>query len=424
MRGRRTGYLGNARVAAACVGCVILLTISPLAFSQDSAETSEPLESRIAAMNEQIEAQEQSLRDTEARAQDFEAKLKILKSEAEKLQAEEKSLTAELRNISSERGKAETEVQALELEGKRLRDVSTQRLQVLYTHPREELFAFLVNQAGSDQMAQNGYYLSVVRSYDLRLLERLHELRHSRDEKRKELSVLESSKEKVAAALKSRRAQSQAKIAAQEPLAKSLKAERAAGQEALSGLRAKLLRFETVLAGITGGTEDSTQDEDSRREKRREQRRSTKEEAKIAGYDGTGLKGKRAMLTPPITNAKVLVPFGKPNLGIEKDVAVNTKGIEFSVPPSNQVVAIADGEAIFVGKIPGVGQVAILDHGERYYSLYGRLSSVDIERGQEVKQGSPIGRSGNPDTAGRGFYFEIRREGVAVNPQDFFVKKL
>ena len=74
----------------------------------------------------------------------------------------------------------------------------------------------------------------------------------------------------------------------------------------------------------------------------------------------------------------------------------------------------------------GYGNYIMLDNGvdsngNRLYTLYGHLSSVNVSVGQTVTQGQVIGYSGNTGNSyGAHLHFEVRVNGTAVNPMSYF----
>ena len=62
----------------------------------------------------------------------------------------------------------------------------------------------------------------------------------------------------------------------------------------------------------------------------------------------------------------------------------------------------------------------VLDHGWGLYSLYGHLSEILVQEGQEVSRGDLIGRLGNTGlSTGAHLHWEMRVGGVAVNPLEW-----
>ena len=64
--------------------------------------------------------------------------------------------------------------------------------------------------------------------------------------------------------------------------------------------------------------------------------------------------------------------------------------------PTDEIHAIADGKVVHVNPVPAYsnyGRYVVIEHrwdGSSYYSLYGHLSSVRVQVGQEVQKGEPI----------------------------------
>ncbi|PIJ49668.1 murein hydrolase activator EnvC [Erwinia sp. OLTSP20] len=93
------------------------------------------------------------------------------------------------------------------------------------------------------------------------------------------------------------------------------------------------------------------------------------------------------------------------------------KGLVIDAPEGKEVHAIADGRVLMADWLQGYGLVVVIDHGKGDMSLYGYNQSSLVKVGDEVKAGQPIALVGS--SGGRGtpsLYFEIRRQGQAVNP--------
>ncbi|MCX6118178.1 MAG: M23 family metallopeptidase [Proteobacteria bacterium] len=84
------------------------------------------------------------------------------------------------------------------------------------------------------------------------------------------------------------------------------------------------------------------------------------------------------------------------------------KGIDIAVNTGTPLVAIAAGEVIFSGKRRGYGGTVVIDHGT-HMSLYAHCSKMIAKKGDKVKQGDYIARSGRTGNArGAHLHFEIR----------------
>lgn len=80
-----------------------------------------------------------------------------------------------------------------------------------------------------------------------------------------------------------------------------------------------------------------------------------------------------------------------------------------------KVRACAGGKITFSGTIPGRGNVLIVEHGVNQMTVYANLDSFEghkwPQKGQRIKTGEVLGFSRER------FYFEVRLDGLAVNPR-------
>lgn len=177
--------------------------------------------------------------------------------------------------------------------------------------------------------------------------------------------------------------------------------------QSLKGLRREWSRLEGVLRQLTGGT-------------------STGGEQVPGGISfpplhapGTmqtrpELTGGGALLAIPVIG-RVVQPFGKRRVQ-EFDDFVASNGVELLVEVGGEVKAVREGVVRFVGEMPGFGPVVVVDHGERLYSLYGRLRDVVVSEGVKLGQGERIGVVGPPGERVGNFYFECRQAGRPIDP--------
>ncbi|EPF12632.1 Septal ring factor [Cedecea davisae] len=94
------------------------------------------------------------------------------------------------------------------------------------------------------------------------------------------------------------------------------------------------------------------------------------------------------------------------------------KGIVIGASEGTEVKAIADGRVILADWLQGYGLVVVIEHGKGDMSLYGYNQSALVSVGTQVRAGQAIALVGSSGGQGRpSLYFEIRRQGQAVNPQ-------
>jgi len=90
-----------------------------------------------------------------------------------------------------------------------------------------------------------------------------------------------------------------------------------------------------------------------------------------------------------------------------------SSGITIAPVAGAQVVAPAEGRIAFAGPYRGYGQIVIIEHANGWTSLVTGLARADINVGQTIAAGMPLGVAG-PDRPT--ITLELRRSGEPVNP--------
>jgi len=113
---------------------------------------------------------------------------------------------------------------------------------------------------------------------------------------------------------------------------------------------------------------------------------------------------------------KVLEGQASPNPGTLGTV----KGIFIEGPPNSEVKAIFPGKVAFSGSLKGYGELVIINHGSRFFTVSAHLSSRRKIEGDVVKKGEVVGQIAGSDASMKGkLYFEIRRAGKGLSPQEW-----
>jgi len=95
---------------------------------------------------------------------------------------------------------------------------------------------------------------------------------------------------------------------------------------------------------------------------------------------------------------------------------VNRNGIDIGADPGSPVKVVQAGTVAYADAFAGFGRVVIVDHGGRFYTLYGHLASVDVSKGATVQAGDEIGTVGMAPTGTPSLYFEVRIDGRPADP--------
>ena len=85
------------------------------------------------------------------------------------------------------------------------------------------------------------------------------------------------------------------------------------------------------------------------------------------------------------------------------------------------VEATQDGVVVFADYLGIYGNAVVLDHGLGVFSLYGHLSSIEVQPGQLVHMGDSLGQTGATGlAAGDHLHFSIMLRGVHVDPVEWW----
>ena len=95
-------------------------------------------------------------------------------------------------------------------------------------------------------------------------------------------------------------------------------------------------------------------------------------------------------------------------------------GVDIPGSLDTPIYASRSGKVIFAGYSGGYGNLVIVRHDKGYTTYYGHLNKITTRVGAKVGQGTMIGKMGSTgNSTGCHLHFEVRRNGVALNPVDF-----
>lgn len=139
------------------------------------------------------------------------------------------------------------------------------------------------------------------------------------------------------------------------------------------------------------------------------------------GSGGYVSKGNFTWPVPSCTN--ITQGYGSYDMGsFHKGIDISGAGV-YGAP----IVAADSGRVIKAGYgvwgdgYGGYGNVVVIDHGGGFSTLCAHMSSVAVSAGQQVSKGQVIGYVGSTgQSTGAHCHFEIRVNGSAVNPMNYF----
>ncbi len=134
-------------------------------------------------------------------------------------------------------------------------------------------------------------------------------------------------------------------------------------------------------------------------------------------YKDTPLKNLKGKIIYPVKSIVVINDFGKNVHPVYGTMSYNN-GIDFLVAKGSDVKAVASGTVEYIWDVPLYGKMIVIDHGDYYKTMYGLVEKIIVTQGQNIYAGQIIAQS-SENIEGQGMHFEIRENGIPVNPNDW-----
>lgn len=414
---RFTGSPVHRLAWRAALGAVLLLAAGP-ALGAGEAKPPRAQESR-----ERLKEVQRELGRERAKAKEAGRKEESLARELTRLNRDVQEKTRALRGLeaklraSQQRiARLSQEIASTEARLNRSRGLLRLRLRALYKQGRFAYVRLLLSAEDLSAAGRRLKYLSAVAGQDQRLMRTygatLADLSRKRSELERYKAEVADAKEKAAAT----RAQIAEEQRKRRVLLASVREEKAGHLAAVKELEASAKDLQALIARLQ--SEEERQRRAARAPARREGSRGEgpggKEEAPDLHDDGrfAQLKGR----LPWPTVGSLASSFGRQEHPRFRTVTFN-RGIEIAAPEGKDIVAVADGTAIYADWFKGYGRLIILDHGGGYFTLYAHASELLARAGDAVSRGQVIARVGDTGSLeGPQLYFELRHKGKPQDP--------
>jgi len=355
---------------------------------------------------------------TESQAQRASERLIALQRESDALASEQRSLLVDLRrleierdlkteqlkqieagtqNLARELGNTENQIDALEAETAAAQPVLDRRMVELYKLGGAGYARLLLNVSDLKEFGRAYRMVAALAAIDR---QRLAQHKANLDRLRVAHTALGRRQAEMA---KLQRAAQVARVAAaraavaREQLISEIDRRRDLTAELAAELQTAQVKLQATLGAINSGVPR-------------------------ASSDGSALPIRpfRGDLGWPVVG-RMLTPFGRSNPRTSTTPAET--GVQFAADEGSAVRAVHDGTVAFTGPFTGYGNLVILDHGSQTFSLYGQLGASEVERGARVERGQVIGTAGRVLAGIPGIYFEMRVDGVPVDPLQWLKKR-
>ncbi|OVE80130.1 hypothetical protein BVY02_01155 [bacterium J17] len=419
MFSRSTTLIVRSALNGKWVLTLLLVLLSSKAIAQSDLDAS-TVESRLRSVRAKIEKEQRRLRDLKASQKQINASLAEIASKTKKAKEQREELITAIGKLEQDIQNVERTYKQAEARVVNRREGLRERIVAIYKmRRRTSAVDYLFRASSSTDLLRRSHYLKVMAEFDYKYLSELSSLIENLIAEQDKLYALKGKKDGHLAEIKTLEEKLAKQQLAKAKLLSDSKAKTKQKEKALSKMNRSAAKLEAVLANLMGSEEsvgDATPD--SGDELQPSQPESGVTPRRVTPFKGRGLAKRKGRLPLPV-EGQVVREFGRRKHEQFSDL-VFVKGVEFLSSIGGKVKAVAQGKVIFNQVLPGYGNVVILDHGKRYYTLYGRLASSLCSVGQVVNKGEVLAVLGEPDLKGANFYFELRIRGKAVNPMKYF----
>ena len=118
-------------------------------------------------------------------------------------------------------------------------------------------------------------------------------------------------------------------------------------------------------------------------------------------------------------DGKILSKFGRQKSGIIND------GVNLALPAGTSVKAADDGVVAYAGsELKGYGNLLLVRHANNWVTAYAHNSKLLVKRGQKVRRGQVIAKSGKTGSVMQPqLHFELRKGSKPVNPSKYIAMR-
>ncbi|CNC30733.1 murein hydrolase activator EnvC [Yersinia similis] len=410
--------------SAFCAG-VLLLPFSGLAAETPVAAKASDNKNQLKTLQQDIAEKEKSVQQQKQQRNSL---LDQLKQQENTIAQTSRSLhetQATLAELSKDVSSLTTSIEKLQNQQSQQQNILSKQLAAAFKQGQHSSLQLILSGEESQRSERILAYFSYLNEARQKAIE---ELKQTRTTLSAEKKTLEQKQNQHKALLDEQKAQQQkleqARIARKKTLT-SLEASLEKDQQSLAELKLNESRLRDQIAKAEREAKARAEREAKEAARVREKIKVKEQQAKKTGTSykpseserslmartgGLGRPGGQALW--PV-RGNVSHRFGDPLQG-----ELRWKGMVITAPEGSEVKAIADGRVLLADWLQGYGLVVVIEHGKGDMSLYGYNQSALVNVGAQVKAGQPIALVGTSGGQGEpSLYFEIRRQGQAVNPQ-------
>ncbi len=329
----------------------------------------ESIQSRINGMNETIERKEKELRSYDN---------KITRSKGE--------IRALSKGLSSLDKKLDNRTEYL-----------NERIRAIHKRRYGSNALLLLSAADYQDLIRKSRYVSLLAHYDSNVIRKYSRDIEEASAKKRDLEANNHKLRSTKKAVKQKKNELLVNKTEKDKLLTLVKTKRLAQEEKIRKLKESSRKLQKVVKGLKGGKIPQS-------------------------ISGQGFRASKGNLPWPL-KGNIMIPYGQ-----YKDPTLNAtvfkNGIEIRASRKESPAAVAGGRVVYASTYEGYGKLLIIDHGNGYHSLYGNLSELRLNTGELLIAGMDIGKVRTSSALNAPtLYFEIRHQGRPLDPMPWLQKR-
>jgi len=390
-----------------------LMTAAPLVFGQSASVNQE-----INDLNLKIQNQKKQLQDIQAKQQQYEAQIQakqkekatlsnqisLLSDSLAKTQLEIDGANLEIDKTSLEIKKIELDSASLDAQIEKQKDHIADLLQLIYKQGQVSTLEMLLMHSSLTDFLNQVKYLSDTNKEVVNSVDDLKNNKAALEDNKAALNQ----KNKELLALKAKLSDKKSGLAYDQQSKNYLLEQTRSSERQFQNLLTEAQRQQAQAEAEISATESLLRQ-------------------KMSQQDRNRLNSGNNTIDWPVPKNIIIATFHDPDYPYRRIIGEHP-AVDIRAKQGTTITAAADGYVAKV-KFDGTKNYAyiMLIHGNGLATVYGHVSAVYVLPDQYVTQGQPIGRTGGtpgsvgagPFTTGPHLHFEVRLNGLPVDPQSY-----
>jgi septal ring factor EnvC (AmiA/AmiB activator) len=146
------------------------------------------------------------------------------------------------------------------------------------------------------------------------------------------------------------------------------------------------------------------------------------EEKYVPPVSNDGFGKMRSRLPWPLSNGQISQGFGSHRHPTLPDVTVINNGVNIRGSSGSAVKCVYEGEVSAILQIPGMQNTVLIKHGD-FFTVYAKLESVSVKKGDKVKTNQNIGTLGTDSDGKTELHFEVWQGNQRMDPESWLYKR-